>query len=317
MKPFLSFIVPAFNSGAYLREAVESIRSQVAGITTAEIIVVDDCSTDTATLRVLETLAGEPATRCLRQPRNSGPAATRNTGLFAASGEWICFLDSDDTLAPGAIEARLAVVAAVPEAAWIMGDLLRVNRPGQFDNGDFPAFVDSGEPVFPGVVLHERAAPVLLRSARTPYVGTAMIRRGLIGRAGGFEPALRYSEDWLLWLTLSMSAPLYWMTRPTVHVRRYHASMTKDLLAGATAAPLAPRMALRNPLFAALRKPLRWRLSQEWRRYSEVHRAYGLRLAAIHGALQSVRWTPNDVRSYRALAAALTGAYGASSARRA
>ena len=311
MKPFLSFIVPAFNSGAYLREAVESIRSQVAGITTAEIIVVDDCSTDAATQRVLETLAGEPATRCLRQPRNSGPAATRNAGLYAASGEWICFLDSDDTLAPGAIEARLAVVAAVPEASWIMGDLLRVNRPGQFDTGDFPAFVDSGATVFPGVVLHERAAPVLLRSARTPYVGTAMIRRGLIGRAGGFEPALRYSEDWLLWLTLSMSAPLYWMTLPTVHVRRYHASMTKDLLAGATAAPLAPRMALRNPLFSTLRKPLRWRLSQEWRRYSEVHRAYGLRLAAVHGALQAVRWTPNDWRNYQALAAALAGAGGA------
>ena len=126
----LSFIVPVFNSGHFLKEAVDSIRAETAGLVEAEIVMVDDCSTDAATLRIIEILAAQPGNRFIRQARNAGPAAARNAGLTAASGDWITFLDSDDVLAPGAIRARLEVLQALPEATWLMGDIYRVTAPG-------------------------------------------------------------------------------------------------------------------------------------------------------------------------------------------
>jgi len=209
-------------------------------------------------------------------------------------------------LAPGAIRARFEVMHAIPAATWLMGDIYRVTAPGRFEDGDFPAFLESGTRVLPGVIEHANPVDVLLKSARVPQVGTAMIRRDVIERVGGFDDTLRYSEDWLFWLTIGLTEPLYWLQTPTVHLRRYNESMTKNRLADAGAGPLAPTRALGDPRFAAWRKPLRWRLAQEWRRYSSTNLDHGRRVQAAAGALNALRWVPNDVRNFNALRAALS-----------
>ena len=87
--PLVSVIIPAYNAAAFVSNAIESALAQTHH--PLEIIVVDDGSTD-GTINMVRKF---PVT--LVQQSNSGPAGARNTGALASSGEWLAFLDHDDT----------------------------------------------------------------------------------------------------------------------------------------------------------------------------------------------------------------------------
>lgn len=94
-EPLVSVIIPTYNRPTYLREAVASVREQ--DYEPIELIVVDDCSETPAdeTLTEVDTESLADVT-CLRHPTNRGVNAARNTGIDAASGEYLAFLDDDD-----------------------------------------------------------------------------------------------------------------------------------------------------------------------------------------------------------------------------
>src|SRR5262245_10979391 len=96
----VSVVIPCFNLGRYLGEAVESVRRQSRK--PAELIIVDDGSTDAETLNLFERLAREGVT-ILRQANQGAPAA-RNYGIRNASGPYILCLDADDVLEPAFLE---------------------------------------------------------------------------------------------------------------------------------------------------------------------------------------------------------------------
>ncbi|UGY93271.1 glycosyltransferase family 2 protein [Streptomyces gobiensis] len=116
----LSIIVPFYNVHPYAPDALRSLRANARD--DYEFILVDDCSTD-GTTGLLERAARElPGARLLRRPQNGGIAAARNTGLDAARGEFITFLDGDDWLAPGYYPD---LVAAIEELSC---DFLRTDH---------------------------------------------------------------------------------------------------------------------------------------------------------------------------------------------
>ncbi|MFF9777745.1 glycosyltransferase [Streptomyces sp. NPDC013978] len=103
----VSVVVIGYDDAAHVADAVRSALAQGPGV--REVIAVDDCSTD-GSAELLERLAGdEPRLRVLRRPANSGGCGTpRNTGLDVATAPYVMFLDSDDVLPPGAVDALLA-----------------------------------------------------------------------------------------------------------------------------------------------------------------------------------------------------------------
>lgn len=105
----VSVIVPAYNAGKYLGECLDSILSQSYRET--EVIVVDDGSTDNTAAVADGYAVADSRLRIIRTP-NRGVSAARNTGIEAATGEWIMFADSDDALLPGAIEALVGTAVA-------------------------------------------------------------------------------------------------------------------------------------------------------------------------------------------------------------
>ncbi len=111
--PRISVILPVYNRPTMLVESVGSVLAQT--FTDWEIIIVDDGSTDD-TPAVAARLVAEhrPRIQYLRQA-NAGPGAARNTGLEAARGEFIQFLDSDDLLAPEKFARQVALLDAHPE----------------------------------------------------------------------------------------------------------------------------------------------------------------------------------------------------------
>ncbi len=104
--PLLSIIIPVYNVADCLDECLASVCAQrVAGDT--EIILVDDCSTD-ASLSLCQVWAERDGRIILLQhTENRGLSAARNTGLDAAHGEFVTFVDSDDTLSPDALHCAL------------------------------------------------------------------------------------------------------------------------------------------------------------------------------------------------------------------
>lgn len=94
---FISIIVPVYNVEKYLRECLDSI-SQLKTVTW-EAILVDDGSTDTSGKICDEYAKQDSRFRVIHQ-KNAGVSAARNAGLDAAKGEWIWFVDSDDSINP-------------------------------------------------------------------------------------------------------------------------------------------------------------------------------------------------------------------------
>jgi len=121
--PIVSVIIPCYNHGQFLGDAITSAQRQ-QGVA-CEIIVVDDGSTDD-TGRVA---AGFPGVRYVRQ-RNAGLSAARNTGLVAATGPYLVFLDADDRLLPGALAAGVSALTRAPDAAFAYGGDVNVDRWG-------------------------------------------------------------------------------------------------------------------------------------------------------------------------------------------
>jgi len=113
----VSVVIPCFNSGATIGQTVASVQAQTWG--QVEIVVVDDGSTDTPTIALLDALTG---IRLVRQ-KNAGLPAARNAGFAAATGDYLLPLDADDWLEPDAIEALLAALRADPGASFAYSHL--------------------------------------------------------------------------------------------------------------------------------------------------------------------------------------------------
>ena len=96
-------IVPAYKVQAYLHECLESVLKQ--SFTDLELIAIDDCSPDGSGRIIDEFAARDPRVRAVRLPENVGLGPARNAGLERATGEYVIFLDGDDSLTPGALLA--------------------------------------------------------------------------------------------------------------------------------------------------------------------------------------------------------------------
>lgn len=110
----ITVVIPCYNLGAYVTEAVDSAVGQKGAA--VEVLVVDDGSPDRATVEILDALARTRPIRLIRTP-NAGVAAARNRGLAEARGDFVCFLDADDRLDPGAMATLRDALADRPEAA--------------------------------------------------------------------------------------------------------------------------------------------------------------------------------------------------------
>lgn len=106
--PKLSMIVPVYNVEDYLAKCLDSIIYPELG--DYEIILVNDGSTDASGEICREYAAGHPALIRLIEQENSGLGAARNTGIDAAKGDFLAFIDSDDYLSPGALPEMLALL---------------------------------------------------------------------------------------------------------------------------------------------------------------------------------------------------------------
>lgn len=146
--PLFSIIIPVYNVQEYLAACVKSVAEQ-EGPRDWECLLVDDGSTDMCP-QLCDAFAAEIPGITVIHRKNGGLAAARNTGLKAATGDWVLFLDSDDAMAPGLLAALRRELADHPGYDWYIGkhlewlpdgtltehEGLRL-LPGPFDSSDY------------------------------------------------------------------------------------------------------------------------------------------------------------------------------------
>ncbi|OIJ86986.1 bifunctional glycosyltransferase/CDP-glycerol:glycerophosphate glycerophosphotransferase [Streptomyces colonosanans] len=127
--PRFSVIVPAYKVQAYLEECLTSVLEQ--SYTDLEVIAVDDCSPDACGAIIDELAARDPRVRPLHLPENVGLGRARNAGLAQASGDYLLFLDSDDTLTPDALQGIADRLEATSDPDVLIFDYARTYWTGK------------------------------------------------------------------------------------------------------------------------------------------------------------------------------------------
>lgn len=103
--PMVSVIMPAYNAGRYIAKSIQSVQNQT--VSDWELIVLDDCSADTTVQVVTQLAQKDPRIRLYQNQENLGVARSRNRGLDLCCGEYVAFLDSDDSWYPEKLEIQL------------------------------------------------------------------------------------------------------------------------------------------------------------------------------------------------------------------
>lgn len=112
--PSISVVIPAFNRQNTISYCLESVLAQT--YKDIEVIIVDDCSTDST----VSIVSGhpDPRVRCVVLEKHSGAQAARNRGILEAKFDWIAFQDSDDEWLPDKLEKQVAVLAKADYDPW-------------------------------------------------------------------------------------------------------------------------------------------------------------------------------------------------------
>lgn len=133
-----SFIIPVYNTGNYLFETLDSINNQDFDLNDVEVIIVNDCSTDTTTNHIISDLALAgcykqfPVT-VIQNKKNKWLAETRNVGARVATGDYLVCLDSDDTIERDFLKLSLLTFAAYPTASWVYPSVRKFGYKNQSD----------------------------------------------------------------------------------------------------------------------------------------------------------------------------------------
>lgn len=117
----ISVIVPVYNVAQYITDCIDSLYAQ--SYNDMEVIFIDDCGHDNSIQLIEEYIATHDGKQCIivRHEKNGGLSAARNTGIRHASGEYVLFLDSDDTLAPEAISIMVSALDE-KDVDFVVGD---------------------------------------------------------------------------------------------------------------------------------------------------------------------------------------------------
>jgi len=202
----ISVVIPCYNQGHYLAEAVTSAVSAVHRV---EVIVVDDGSTDDTP----QVAARHPQVRYIRQ-ENRGLAAARNRGLAEATGDLVVFLDADDRLLPCGIDAGVEALAAAPACAMAYGRCVMIGPDG----------IEWPTPQQHRVLCGHHA--VLLRTNPIWTPAMAIFRRPALIECNGFRNGFDGSADYDLYLRIARAHPIHDHATTVAAYRRHDASMS-------------------------------------------------------------------------------------------
>ena len=201
--PTVSVILPTYNRGWCLKEAIDSVLAQE--FADYELIVVDDGSTD-ETRAILESYG---RAIIVRRQSNRGVSAARNRGIAGSRGQLVAFLDSDDLWLPKKLTRQVEFFKTNPDALICQTE---------------ETWVRNGVRVNPRK-RHQKLSGLIFESSLDLCLvspSAVMIRKSLFDAVGVFDERLPACEDYDLWLRVSCRYPVYLIDEPLIIKRGGH-----------------------------------------------------------------------------------------------
>lgn len=196
----VSVVIPCYNYGHFLRDAVSSVLDDQPG-SDVRVLVIDDASTDDSAEVATELAAADPRVELIVHATNRGNIATYNEGLLEwAEGDYTVLLSADDRLVPGALRRATDLFEAHPHVGFVYG------HPVWFQHGKEPPPVRTavrGWSVWPGHWWLARRFRDSQSCIASPEV---MVRTSLQKRVGGYDARLPHTADIEMWLRLAAHA---------------------------------------------------------------------------------------------------------------
>lgn len=251
--PFVSVLMPVYNPGHFLREAVDSVLAQ--HYPAFELIAIDDASSD-GSFELLQAYATRDArVRVFRQPRNLGIVAARNRAFAEANPEarYFAILDSDDVALPERLAQQVEFLEAHPDHALVGGQTLIIDHASR----------DIGIRRYPTTYAQICATIARYNPIAQPAV---MLRKSMLEGPAPYSDAFPRCQDYELWLRLAARHPIANLEQPVI---RYRISDTQG-----------KRTQLRKTLLLTLALQRKWMLHPKFVRAFNI--AY---VCAEHGLL--------------------------------
>ncbi len=203
--PLVSVIIPSYNYGHYLHDAIESVLQQE--YPSLEIVVVDDGSVDGT-----KEVAMRYLVKYVYQP-NQGISAARNTGVANSSGEFIIFLDADDWLAPGGVERNLKYLLQDETLAFVSGAHYKIYNNGEKITEE----------------IHHIESDYYCSLLRRNYIGmpAAVTFRRWVFDEFDFDPAMHGCEEYDLFLKIARKYPILHHTEKVASYRIHATSVSR------------------------------------------------------------------------------------------
>ncbi|TGN41527.1 glycosyltransferase [Marinobacter confluentis] len=193
-KPHVSIITPTFNRADFIEQAVDSVLKQ--SYQNFELLIIDDGSTDDTKERLATVL--EDARVHYFYQANQGQSVARNLALSRASGDLVCFLDSDNYWPENKLEIQLTKLAEQPDVDVVYGDIVTVDEQGQeISRKNMRRY--SGD-----------IAKYMIRD-NCVSMNTAMARRRCFEELGAMSGTRRVADDYDLWLRFSARFRFHYM----------------------------------------------------------------------------------------------------------
>ncbi len=209
-EPRVSIVIPNYNHGDYLSQAIESALAQT--YPQVEVIVVDDGSTDHSA-QVLARYADR--VRCIHQ-ENAGLSAARNTGLDLARGDYVALLDADDMLEPDYLQTLVPILEKDPGLGGVYCGYRFVDQHGR-------PLPEVQSRVVPSTAFYDA-----LLGGNFLVPESMLLRRRCYQEAGPFDTALTACEDWDMWLRVARREQVVGTSRVLSRHRVLSGSMSSD-----------------------------------------------------------------------------------------
>ncbi|MBS1526325.1 MAG: glycosyltransferase [Bacteroidetes bacterium] len=209
--PKITVLMPAYNAGKYIREAINSVLAQT--YRDFELLIINDGSMDDTAGIVLSYY--DPRI-VLVNKEHAGIAAALNTGLRLAEAPYIARFDADDICLPNRLETQLNFLKDHPEYVLVGSDAEYILENGEFLFG-FKCIAHSDEEVQKNLHVY------------CPFIhSSVMYKRDEVINAGGYNVHAHNFEDYLLWINLSKAGKMQNLREPMIKVRFNPASATID-----------------------------------------------------------------------------------------
>jgi glycosyltransferase involved in cell wall biosynthesis len=207
----VSVIIPVFNREDYVAEAIKSVLSQT--YKNIEAVLINDGSSDIS-LDILESFQKKypELIKVINQP-NQGQIVARNNGIHGSSGEFVAFLDSDDSWHKNKLE--LQIPHFKNDIGLVYSGVEFINSDGKITGVDIPASIKGS--LFPYLLVKNRMVG-----------GTVVVRRSVLDEVGFFDEAFQAAENWDLWLRVSIRFSTSFVAEPLVKYRIHAGNMSGD-----------------------------------------------------------------------------------------